>query len=168
MFGTKDLLTLISEIGLIPTLLLMSLALFFIFKENKKTMTGLGVSIEKLKESTSSSIEKLKEEIKSQHQRHSERMDKIEETISTSIDNLHQKTEENFRQFRAEIEDRDRRQDARMDAIEKELKFIGREYVSKEQHFNDTEGWKANLDNLRRDLSEIPLKMITVMKEIKQ
>ena len=168
MFGTKDLLTLISEIGIIPTFLLVGVALFFIFKENKKTMTGLGASIDKLRESTFDGIDKLKDELESQHRRHSERMDKIEESISTSIDNLHQNTDENFRQFRAEIEDRDRRQDARMDAIEKELKFIGREYVSKEQHFNDTEGWKANLDNLRRDLSEIPLKMITVMKEIKQ
>lgn len=168
MFGTKDLLTLISEIGIIPTFLLVALALFFIFKENKKTMTGLGNSIDKLRESTQDSIDKLSGELESQHKRHSSRMDKIEESLSAGIDSLHKKTEENFRQFRAEIEDRDRRQDARMDAIEKELKFIGREYVSKEQHFNDTEGWKANLDDLRRDFAEFPLKIIQIMKEIKQ
>lgn len=168
MFGTKDLLTLISEIGIIPTFLLVGVALFFIFKENKKTVTGLGTSIDKLRESAFDSLSKLKKDVEELQEKNYERIDKIESAITAEINHLHQRTEENFRQFRAEIEDRDRRQDARMDAIEKELKFIGREYVSKEQHFNDTEGWKANLDNLRRDLSEIPLKMITIMKEIKQ
>lgn len=167
MFGTGDLLGLISDIGLIPTILIVSVALFFLHKEIKKSLTGLGTSIDKLRDSSSASLSKLKAEVESQELRQNEKLEKIEKSFESGIEKIRLSTEESLRLLKSEIEERNVRQDARMDALEKELKFIGREYVSKEQHFNDTEGWKSNLDSLRRDLAEIPIKMITLIKEIK-
>lgn len=167
MFGTGDLLGLISDIGLIPTILIVSVALFFLHKEIKKALAGLGSSVDKLRESSSSALANFKAEVEAQEQREDERMDRIENTFSSSMEKMRLSTEESLRLLKSEIEERNVRQDARMDALEKELKFIGREYVSKEQHFNDTEGWKSNLDSIRRDLAEMPIKMITLIKEIK-
>lgn len=167
MFGTGDLLKLISDIGLIPTILIVSVALFFLHKEIKKSLTGLGSSIDKLRESSTSSLAKFKAEVEAQEQKENERMERMEKSISSSMEKMRLSTEDSLRLLKNEIEERNVRQDARMDALEKELKFIGREYVSKEQHFNDTEGWKSNLDSIRRDLAEMPIKMITLIKEIK-
>lgn len=167
MFGTKDLLSLIGDIGLVPTILLLAVALFFLHKEIKKSLSGLGSSLDKLREFTSSSIESLRTDMEARNVSQDERMEELESLLHSSMEKLHASTAKANRELRSELEARNLRQDARMEVLEKELKFIEREYVSKEQHFNDTEGWKANLDSLRRDLAEMPLKMIALIKEIK-
>ena len=167
MFGTKDLLSLIGDIGLVPTILLVAVALFFLHKEIKKSLSGLGSSLDKLREYTSSAIASLRTDMDARNVSQDERMEELESLLHSSMEKLHASTAKANRELRSELEARNLRQDARMEVLEKELKFIEREYVSKEQHFNDTEGWKANLDSLRRDLAEMPLKMIALIKEIK-
>ena len=167
MFGTKDLLSLIGDIGLVPTILLVAVALFFLHKEIKKSLSGLGSSLDKLRESSSSSIASLRTDMEARNVSQDERMEELESLLHSNMEKLHASTAKANRELRSELEARNLRQDARMEVLEKELKFIEREYVSKEQHFNDTEGWKANLDSLRRDLAEMPLKMIALIKEIK-
>lgn len=167
MFGTKDILSLISDIGLVPTILLVAVALFFLHKEIKKSLAGLGGSLDKLRETSSSAIASLRTDMEARNVSQNERMEVLESLLQSSVEKLQESTAKANRELRSELEARNLRQDARMEALEKELKFIEREYVSKEQHFNDTEGWKANLDSLRRDLAEMPLKMISLIKEIK-
>lgn len=168
MFGTKDILSLISDIGLVPTILLVAVALFFLHKEIKKSLSGLGGSLDKLRESSSSALSSLREDMEERNLQQDSRMKSLEDALGSGMDGLRQSNMQAIKELRSELEARNLRQDARMEALEKELKFIEREYVSKEQHFNDTEGWKSNLDSLRRDLAEMPLKMIALIKEIKQ
>lgn len=167
MIDAKNLLEVISDIGLLPTILIVSVALFFLHKEIKKALDSLGGSIDKLRQTSSDSLAKFKEDVEAQEEREHDRMDRMEKTFNDGMEKMRLSTESSLRVLKGELEERNLRQDAKMDALEKELKFIGREYVSKEQHFNDTEGWKSNLDSIRRDLAEIPIKMITLIKEIK-
>lgn len=167
MFGSREILSLVSEIGLIPTILLVGVALFFIHKEIKKTLSSLDGGLGRLREDTSASLSAIRSKMEERESLQEARMDGLERTMNSGLQQLREDSERSRKELRKDLEDRDHRQDSRIESIEKELKFISREYVTREQHYNDTEGWKSHLDSLSQDLADMPLKMIALIKEVK-
>ena len=55
-------------------------------------------------------------------------------------------------------------QDEVIKALEDEVKYIQKEYITKEDHYRDTEGWKTEIQGVRKDMGELPLKILSALK----
>ena len=54
---------------------------------------------------------------------------------------------------------------SRIEAAEKEIKYIERDFVTKTEHFKDTEGWRTEIQAVRGDVSRLPLEIIKLIKK---
>ena len=54
---------------------------------------------------------------------------------------------------------------SRLENAEKEIKYIERDFVTKTEHFKDTEGWRTEIQAVRNDVSRLPLEIIKLIKK---
>lgn len=94
---TKEIVGVITAIGIVPTLIIVSICFFFVFRELKKQITILEQALDAQKKYTIEQDTKMFELIK-QH--------------------------------------------------DDDIKFIERNYIEKEQHYRDFEGWKSEIQKV--------------------
>ena len=70
-----------------------------------------------------------------------------------------------FDDLKAHSDARDAEILSRIEAAEKEIKYIERDFVTKTEHFKDTEGWRTEIQAVRGDVSRLPLEIIKLMKK---
>ena len=89
-----------------------------------------------------------------------ERTRKTSEALNDKISNAFEELKSDFsQQFSCHEES--------IRAMEKEIKYIQKEYITKEDHYRDTEGWKTEIQGVRKDMGELPLKILTALKDSK-
>lgn len=54
-----------------------------------------------------------------------------------------------------------------VDDVKKQIQTIQQEYVTKEQHYRDLEGWKSEIGELRASVANLPLEIIKIMNNFK-
>lgn len=67
--------------------------------------------------------------------------------------------------LKAHSDARDAETLSRMENAEKEIKYIERDFVTKTEHFKDTEGWRTEIQAVRTDVSRLPLEIIKLIKK---
>ncbi len=55
-----------------------------------------------------------------------------------------------------------------VDDVKKQLQSIQQEYVTKEQHYRDLEGWKSEIGELRTSVANLPLEIIKIINNFKE
>ena len=110
------LIGLVTAIGLVPTLLLVGVAMFFIFREIRKNMSSFAKKLES--------------------------QDKKIESIEKAVED-------------------------KFVTIETSIKYIERDFLTKEQHYKDIEGWKTEVQNLHNHITMLPLELVKVMQGMK-
>ncbi|MGP1587295.1 MAG: hypothetical protein ACTTHG_03010 [Treponemataceae bacterium] len=83
-----------------------------------------------------------------------------------SISELSSDVKQRFDNLQRYSDEKDKEILGRLEAAEKEIKFIERDYVTKTDHFKDTEGWRTEIQGVRRDVSNLPLEIIKIIKDI--
>lgn len=71
------------------------------------------------------------------------------------------------RKFEENMEEKAKCQDENIKEIQNDIRYIQREYITKEDHYRDTEGWKAEMLGVKKDLAELPLKVIGALEKRK-
>lgn len=110
----KEIAGVVSVIGIVPTLAIVCICGFFIYREMMKKLNSLDNSISSLRQ-------------------HSDERDK-------------------------EIFER-------LEKAETEIKIIEKEFLTKEQHYRDFEGWKTELHDLRAVINEMPMELIKLLHQ---
>ena len=54
---------------------------------------------------------------------------------------------------------------SRLENAEKEIKYIERDFVTKTEHFKDTEGWRTEIQAVRAEVSRLPLEIIKLINK---
>lgn len=134
----KEIAGLVTAIGLVPTLIILGIIAFFIIREVKKENLATRNAVAGLEQKTGAQIEALKKDT----------AQKIEELKSHS-------------------DEKDKAITERFVALEKEVKFIQLDYISKEQHYQDTEGWKAETQGIRQEVTKLPLEILKIINSTK-
>lgn len=134
----KEIAGLVTAIGLVPTLIILGIIAFFIIREVKKENLATRNAVAGLEQKTGSQIEALKKDT----------AQKIEELKSHS-------------------DEKDKAITERFVALEKDVKFIQLDYISKEQHYQDTEGWKAETQGIRQEVTKLPLEILKIINSTK-
>lgn len=104
----------IATIGLVPTLAIFGVALFFVMKDIRKQCSSAVNAVNALRD-------------------HSDKKD-------------------------AEMTER-------MEKLECDIRYVEHEYMTKKQHYQDTEGWKTEIQTLRQDMNRIPYELMHLMKK---
>ncbi len=110
------LIGLVATIGLVPTLLIVGVAMFFIFREIRKNMASFSKKLDY----------------------QDKKIDAVEKAVEAKITDM-----------------------------ENSIKYIEREYLTKEQHYKDIEGWKTEVQSLHNQINRLPLEMVKVMQGMK-
>jgi len=112
----KEVAGLVTAIGMVPTLIIVAITVFFVLREFKKQVAGVGKSIDRLREENAMRDEKILE---------------------------------------------------RVEHLEQEVKFVQRDYITKAEHYQDTEGWKTEIQGIRQEVAKLPIEILklTNMKE---
>lgn len=105
----KEVAGLVTAIGIVPTLIIVAVIVFFVLREFKKQVSGVGNSIDRL---------------------------------------------------RAENAERDEKIIGRVESLEQEVKFVQRDYITKAEHYQDTEGWKTEIQGIRQEVAKLPLEIL--------
>ncbi|MBD5438469.1 MAG: hypothetical protein HDR37_07905 [Treponema sp.] len=84
-------------------------------------------------------------------------MKKENSSTRKSISELMERSDSKDRSISTDVED-----------VRKQLQSIQKEYVTKEQHYRDLEGWKSEIGELRSAVANLPLEIIKIIKNIKE
>lgn len=134
----KDVAGLVTAIGLVPTLIILGVIAFFIIREVKKENEATRKAVTGLKQETLSQITALKEE-----------------------------TAQKLEDLKKHSDEKDKTLTERFTELEKEVKCIQMDYITKEQHYQDTEGWKAETQGIRQEVTKLPLEILKLLKTTK-
>lgn len=134
----KEIAGLVTAIGLVPTLIILGIIAFFIIREVKKENAATRNAVAGLEQKTGAQIEALKKD-----------------------------TAQKIEELKAHSDEKDNAITERFVALEKEVKFIQLDYISKEQHYQDTEGWKAETQGIRQEVTKLPLEILKIINSTK-
>lgn len=134
----KEIAGLVTAIGLVPTLIILGIIAFFIIREVKKENLATRNAVAGLEQKTGAQIEALKKD-----------------------------TAQKIEELKAHSDEKDKAISERFVALEKEVKFIQLDYISKEQHYQDTEGWKAETQGIRQEVTKLPLEILKIINSTK-
>ena len=113
---TGQISGLVSSLGIVPTLVICVLTVFFVVRELKKENASTRKSISDLME----------------------RSDAKDRGISADVDD-----------------------------VRSQLASMQREFITKEEHYRDLEGWKSEISELRKAVADLPIEIIKLTRTIK-
>ncbi|MBQ0167251.1 MAG: hypothetical protein KBT02_09110 [Treponema sp.] len=91
-----------------------------------------------------------------------------QENASTrkSIESFKNETSKKIDELKKHSDERDEALTARFEKLEKEVKFIQHDYMTKAEHYQDTEGWKTEVQGIRQKVSELPIEILKLIKQV--
>lgn len=130
----KNIDGIITAIGLPAAVIILCVVAYFIIREVKKENESTRKTIDSFKTETAGQIEGLKKS-----------------------------TNQKFDELKKHSDEKDEALNQRFDNLEKEVKFIQHDYVPKREHYQDTEGWKTEIQGIRSEVSRLPIELLKLM-----
>lgn len=96
--------------------------------------------------------------------------EKIETSISSlkdSISNVKELSDEEDKTIRSTLDNKFNLLMEQISFLGKEIDYVGRDYVTKEQHYKDIEGWKSEINYLRKETSRMPYELVKLLMQQK-
>lgn len=90
---------------------------------------------------------------------------KENEATRKSISSFKEETNKKFDELKAYSDERDKPLKEAIESLEKEVKYIQHDYVTKAEHYQDTEGWKTELQGIRQEVTKLPLEILKLVKQ---
>ena len=140
----------IATLGMSGTLILMGVIAFFVIREVKKENSNTRNSFEGFKTSTDMQIKKLADSVPSQ-------LNGFRESIEARLDKLQEQSDA-----------RDRDIEKRLEKAEKDIKFLEKDFVTKEMLYRETEGWRSEIQLLGNQLNRLPFEILKLTEGRKQ
>ena len=134
----KNIEGIITAIDLPATVIILCVIAYFIIREVKKE-----------NESTRKSIESFKNDTANQ------------------IDGLKKSTEKKIDELKKHSDEKDEALNKRFEKLETTVSYIQHDYVPKMEHYQDTEGWKTEMQNVRQEVSKLPIELIKLINQKK-
>lgn len=91
-----------------------------------------------------------------------------QENASTrkSIESFKNETSKKIDELKKHSDERDEALTTRFEKLEKEVKFIQHDYMTKAEHYQDTEGWKTEVQGIRQEVSKLPIEILKLIKQV--
>lgn len=140
----------ITTLGMSGTLILMGVIAFFVIREVKKENNSTRCSFEGFKSSTDAQIRKLADSVPAQ-------LNGFRESIEVRLDKLQEQSDA-----------RDRDIEKRLEKAEKDIKFLEKDFVTKEMLYRETEGWRSEIQLLGNQLNRLPFEILKLTEGRKQ
>ena len=84
-----------------------------------------------------------------------------------SLDGLKKSTENKMNELQKHSDEKDQEILDRLEKAEKEIKYIEHDYITKAEHYKDTEGWRSEIQGIRAEVTKLPLEILKLMKSEK-
>lgn len=94
--------------------------------------------------------------------------EKINQSISSlkeSIENVKKKSDDADKHIRVAFEKQFDKITEQLTLLGREIDYIGSAYIPKEQHYKDIEGWKAEINYLRKETSRMPYELMRLLMQ---
>lgn len=94
--------------------------------------------------------------------------EKINQSISSlkeSIENVKNKSDDADKHIRVAFEKQFDKITEQLTLLGREIDYIGSAYIPKEQHYKDIEGWKAEINYLRKETSRMPYELMRLLMQ---
>lgn len=94
--------------------------------------------------------------------------EKINQSISSlkeSIENVKNKSDDADKHIRIAFDKQFDKITEQLTLLGREIDYIGSAYIPKEQHYKDIEGWKAEINYLRKETSRMPYELMKLLMQ---
>lgn len=132
----------LATLGMGGTLILMGVIAYFVIREVKKENENTRKSFDGFKASTDAQIKGLAESVPTQ-------LTGFRKSIEARLDKIQEQSDEH-----------DRAIEKRLEQAEKDIKFLGKEGVTKEMLYRETEGWRSEIQNISNMLNRLPFDIL--------
>lgn len=92
---------------------------------------------------------------------------KENELTRKTLDSLKSSTENKMNELQKHSDEKDQEILDRLEKAEKEIKYIEHDYITKAEHYKDTEGWRSEIQGIRAEVTKLPLEILKLMKSEK-
>lgn len=144
---------LIATLGMSGTIIVMCVIAFFVIREVKKANELTQKSVDTLKKSTADQIKELSsstdEQIKTLSASVPDQLNGFRLSIETRLDKLQQMSDT-----------RDKKIEERLEQAEKDIKYLGKDMVTKEMLYRETEGWRSEIQLVRNEINRLPFEIL--------
>lgn len=96
-----------------------------------------------------------------------EKINKSISSLKESIEDVKNKSDEADKHIRQAFEKQFDKITEQLLLLGKEIDYIGSAYIPKEQHYKDIEGWKAEINYLRKETSRMPYELMKLLMQQK-
>lgn len=144
---------LITTLGMSGTIIIMCVIAFFVIREVKKANEMTQKSVDTLKSSTTDQIGKLRastdEQIRSLSASVPDQLNGFRLSMESRLDKLQQMSDT-----------RDKKIEERLEQAEKDIKYMGKDMVTKEMLYRETEGWRSEIQLVRNEINRLPFEIL--------
>lgn len=155
---------LIATLGMSGTIIVMCVIAFFVIREVKKANELTQKSVDTLNTFTENQIKELKSSTAAQ-------IGKLSASTDEQIRNLSASVPDQLNGFRLSIESRldklqqmsdtrDKKIEERLEQAEKDIKYLGKDMVTKEMLYRETEGWRSEIQLVRNEINRLPFEIL--------
>lgn len=144
---------LITTLGMSGTIIIMCVIAFFVIREVNKANELTQESVDTLKSSTTDQIKKLgastDEQIRSLSASVPDQLNGFRLSMESRLDKLQQMSDT-----------RDKKIEERLEQAEKDIKYLGKDMVTKEMLYRETEGWRSEIQLVRNEINRLPFEIL--------
>lgn len=134
----REIFSLIADIGTIPSLLILGIVLWFIVKGLKSQVSGMGKSLDSLRNKSEKEFQQFETALQNLRDYSDTKDAELARSMEEICDDLREKVEE----------------------LSGQLDSIRQECMTREQHMQDVEGWKMEVQLIRQEMSKLPLEIV--------
>ncbi len=94
--------------------------------------------------------------------------EKIETSLSglrDSVSNVKQVSDEEDKSTRATLDKKFSLIMEQLSFVSREIDYVSSAYITKEQHYKDIEGWKAEINSLRKETNRMPFQLMELLMQ---
>lgn len=92
--------------------------------------------------------------------------EKIENSISSlkdSISNVKELSDEEDETIRTTLDNKFNLLMEQISLVGREIDYVSTSYITKEQHYKDIEGWKSEINSLRKETNRMPFQLMELL-----
>ena len=144
---------LITTLGISGTLIIMGVIAFFVIREVKKANELTQKAVDALKTATASQIENLSKST-------DKKITDLSSRVPEQLNGFRLSIESRLDKLQEQSDNRDKKIEERLEQAEKDIKYLGRDMVTKEMLYKETEGWRCEIQSLGNQLNRLPFEIL--------
>lgn len=134
----REIFSLVADIGTIPSLLILGVVVWCVVKGLKSQVSGIGKSLDSLRTKSEREFQQFEAALED-----------LRNYSDTKDAELARNMEEICDDLREKVED-----------LSAQLNTIRQGCMTREQHMQDVEGWKMEVQLIRQEMSKLPLEIV--------